>query len=353
MCYVAFLNLLLFCFLVLQHTKIKDVSCKQRVASVMQVWFILNMLCFTALDMIGIPGNLAILYAFITAICQQNITHSEIILGKLALANLFVILTRGGPLTLQTLGVHIMNDSLSCGITLYIYCVSRAMSIFLTSMLGCFQCLFIVPRPCKCLNLRRCLFENLPAIMIALWCFNLLICCTRLLYSVPRTDTNCTMEGITVVYDFCCVVFPSHLMYIGNGVIFVTRDIFFLGLMTLSSGYLLFVFRQHGKMVKRLPMLQMKHTEIRAAKSVMGLLIMYLISFGLDCAFWMVNLCVSPVSLKFADARMFFDSCYSAISPLLIILTNKKIQAGLKCTIVKRQLAVVGNIAKDVKDPQK
>ncbi|XP_053101830.1 olfactory receptor class A-like protein 1 [Hemicordylus capensis] len=283
--------------------------------------------------MIGIPGNLAILYVFIKAICQQNTTPSEIILGKLALANLLVILTRGVPLTLQILGIYTMYNGLSCGITLYIYCVSRAMSIFLTSMLGCFQCILITPCPPKCLRLRHSILKQLPSIMIALWCFNLLVCCTRLLYSVPHAGTNCTKEEITVVYDLCCVVFPSYLLYFGNGLVFVTRDIFFLGLMTLSSGYLLFVFHQHGKLMKRLPMLQMKQTEIRATISVMGLLIMYLISFGLDHVFWMVNLCVAPVSQQFADARMFFDSCYSAISPLLIILTNRKIQAGLKCAM--------------------
>ncbi|XP_048353838.1 olfactory receptor class A-like protein 1 [Sphaerodactylus townsendi] len=298
--------------------------------------------------MIGIPGNLAILYAFICAVCQQNLTPSEIILGKLALANLLVILTRGVPLTLRTLGVHTMYDSLSCGITLYIYCVSRAMSIFLTSMLGCFQCLVIVPCPPRCLRLGRTFLERLPSVMISLWCFNLLVCCTRLLYSMPRTDTNCTKEEITVIYDFCCVVFPSHFLYFGNGVIFVTRDMFFLGIMTVSSGYLLLVFQKHGEMVKCLPMLQIKQTELHAAKSVVGLLVMYLLSFGLDSIFWMVNLCVSPVSLQFADARMFFDSCYSAISPVLIILTNKKIQARLKCAIGNFVLLTRNHTSKNI-----
>uniref|UniRef100_A0A8D2KYK9 Vomeronasal type-1 receptor n=1 Tax=Varanus komodoensis TaxID=61221 RepID=A0A8D2KYK9_VARKO len=282
----------------------------------MQVWFILNMLGFISLDLIGIPGNLAVLCAFVKAICQQNFTPSEIILGKLALVNLLVILTRGVPLTLRTLGVHIMYDHLSCGIALYIYCVSRAMSIFLTSMLGCFQCLLIAPCPLRCLRLRHSILARLPTFMISLWCFNLLVCCTRLIYSMPRTGTNCTTEEITVVYDFCCVVFPSQFLYFGNGALFVARDMFFLVLMTFSSGYLLFVLHQHEKLMKSFPLLQMRHAEIHATKSVMGLLIMYLLSFGLDSIFWMVNLCVSPVSLKFADARMFFDSCYSAVSPV-------------------------------------
>ncbi|XP_066480763.1 olfactory receptor class A-like protein 1 [Tiliqua scincoides] len=328
-------NLYFLTLFVLQNTQNQQPSSKSGFAAAMEIWFILNMIGFVSLDMIGIPGNLAILWAFFKAICQQNTTPSEIILGKLALANLLVILTRGVPLTLRTLGVYTMYDSSSCGITLYIYCVGRAMSIFLTSMLGCFQCMLIVPCPPKCMRLRHSILSKLPSIMVSIWCFNLLVCCTRLLYSLPRAGTNCTKEETTVVYDFCCVVFPSYLSYFGNGAAFVLRDMFFLGLMTLSSGYLLFVFHRHGKLLKRSPMLQMKHAEMRAAKSVIGLLVMYLLSFGLDSVFWMVNLCVSPISLRFAGARMFFDSCYSAISPLLIILTNRKIQAGLKCTVGK------------------
>ncbi|XP_060088975.1 olfactory receptor class A-like protein 1 [Heteronotia binoei] len=314
----------------------------------MQVWFILNMLAFVSLDVIGIPGNLAILYAFINAICQQSFTPSEIILGKLSLANLLVILTRGVPLTLRTLGVHTMHDSLSCGITLYIYCVSRAMSISLTSMLGCFHCLVIVPRPPRCLQLGYSLLERPAIVMVSLWCFNVLVCCTRLLYSMPRTDTNCTKEEITVIYDFCCVVFPSHLLYFGNGVIFVTRDMFFLSLMTISSGYLLFLLWKHGEMMKHLPMLQIKQAELHAAKSVTCLLVIYLFSFGLDSIFWMFNLCVSPVSLQFADARLFFDSCYSAISPVLVILRNRKIQASLKCALGNCELLTRNHSSKNI-----
>ncbi|XP_042320221.1 olfactory receptor class A-like protein 1 [Sceloporus undulatus] len=285
----------------------------------------------------GIPGNLTIFYAFVKAISQQNITPSEIILGKLAFANLLVILTRGVPLTLQTIGVYTMYDGLSCGIILYLYCVSRAMSIFVTSMLGCFQCLLIIPCTLRCLWLKHSILEKHPSIMISLWCFNLLVCCTSLLYAVPRIGTNCTKEENTVVYDFCCVVFPSQLLYFGNGLVFVARDMFFLGLMTFSSGYLFYVLHQRGKLMKCLPGLQMKRAEIQAAKSVMGLLTAYLLSFGLDSIFWMVNLCVSPVSLRFADARMFFDSCFSAMSPVLIILTNRKIQASIRCDSKKRQ----------------
>uniref|UniRef100_A0A452GTU4 Vomeronasal type-1 receptor n=1 Tax=Gopherus agassizii TaxID=38772 RepID=A0A452GTU4_9SAUR len=200
----------------------------------------------------------------------------KIILSNLALSNLLVILTQGIPITLKNFRLQNTYNDLVCKITLYIYCVGRAMSICITSLLGCFQCILIVPSPCKWLHLRENLLKNLSSVMIS-FCH-------------------------TVVYNFCCMVFPSHLLYLGNGSVSVTRDLFFLGIMTLSSCYLLSMFYQHGKQAKHLLGLHTKHVEIQAAKAVVALLIMYLLCFGLDSLFWVYTVCMYPVSLSLIDA---------------------------------------------------
>lgn len=77
----------------------------------------------------------------------------------------------------------------------------------------------------------------------------------------------------------------------------------------------------------------MKHAEIQPAKTVMNLLILNLFSFGLNNNFWMVNLCISPVSLRFAKSHMF---CFLIPpSPLLITLTNRNIKSSIKCAVWK------------------
>ncbi|XP_044869492.1 olfactory receptor class A-like protein 1 [Mauremys mutica] len=313
----------------------------------MEAWFIFDMVGFILLDMVGIPGNLIILYAFThMLICHRKVTPSEIILSNLALSNLLVILTQGIPITLKTFRLQNTYNDLVCKITLHIYCMGRAMTICITSLLGCFQCILIVPSPCKWLRLRENLLKNLSSVMISFWCFNLFVCSTHLAYSSSQAAANSSIiKSYTVVYNFCCVVFPSRLLYLGNGAVSVTRDLFFLGIMTLSSCYLLSMFYQHGKQAKHLLGLHTKHMEIQAAKAVVALLIMYLLCFGLDSLFRVYTLCMYPVSLSLIDARMFLDSCYSAISPLLIILTNKKVQTGLKCSTKRRPLPGADSIS--------
>ncbi|KAM4795745.1 olfactory receptor class A-like protein 1 [Rhinophrynus dorsalis] len=310
----------------------------------MGTWLILDVIGFISLDIIGIPGNLIILFAFLHTFHNHGkVTTGEIILSKLAFSNLLVILTWGLPITLQATGLKKVYGDLTCQISLYFYCVGRAMSISITSLLGCFQCISITPSPNRWLPLKKKLLDHLFTIMLFLWTFNFIISSTRLMYSTASIK-NVTSRYI-MSYNFCFVIFPSYFVYLGNGVIYVVRDLFFLSLMMLSSGYLLYVFYQHGKQVKGIPSLNTKHAEIRAAKAVFTLVMMYIISFGLDNVFWILNLCTYPLSPRFTDARIFFDSCYSAISPVVIILTNKKIQLGLTCPAKKREFQTVKSIS--------
>lgn len=290
----------------------------------MDTWLVLDIISYFSLDIIGIPGNLIIVFAFLHTFHNHGrVTTGEIILVKLALSNLLVILTWGLPITLQSTGTYMVFGDLSCQISLYLYCVGRAMSVSITSLLGCFQCISITPSHRHCMNAKKRLLDSLFPIMLFLWTFNLIISSTRLAYSTASIK-NITSNYI-MSYNFCYVIFPNYLIYLGNGVIYVVRDLFFLSLMMLSSGYLLYVFYQHGKQVKCIPTLNTKHAEIRAAKAVFTLVMMYIISFGLDNLFWILTLCTFPLSPRFTDARIFFDSCYSAISPIVIILTNRKI----------------------------
>ncbi|XP_069098244.1 olfactory receptor class A-like protein 1 [Pleurodeles waltl] len=311
----------------------------------MGFWFTLNLAGFISIDVIGIPGNIIILGSFIhTVLCTRKITTAEIILCKLALSNLLVVLTWGLPLSIQASGMHQVFDDLTCQICLFLYCVGRAMSVSITSLLGCFQCITIDPFPQRWITLKQSILQHLYHIMFALWCFNCLISSTRLMYS--QAHFNSTNTKYVMSYDFCVVVFPSNLLYLGNGIIYVIRDLFFLSLMTLSSGYLLLIFYQHGKHTRCLHTLQKKPAEMQAAKAVVTLVIMYIVSFGLDNMFWIITLSTYPISPRFTDARIFFDSCYSAISPIVIILTNKKIQLGLKCIKKKREIHRVNTISR-------
>lgn len=185
-------------------------------ASAMQVWFVLNMLGFISLDTIGIPGNLgnvAILYTVIKAICRQNVTSRKTILGNVALANLLVMLSREVLLTLKTFWrphhawcFELWHHSL--------YLLSLSVSIVwaehghLLSL--CFELLSMSPN-CSLSSQVLATKAQHPwhkknlSTMISLWCPNLLVCCTRLLYSLSRSGTKCTKEERIVM------VFPRNL----------------------------------------------------------------------------------------------------------------------------------------------
>ncbi len=110
------------------------------------------------------------------------------------------------------------------------------------------------------------------------------------------------------------------------------RDFAFVGVMLGSSGYILVLLQRHGRTVRVLRRSQGAAMEMRAAKTVVMLVVLYAVFFGIDNVIWIYMLTEPRVSPVVADMRVFFSSCYATLSPFLIISSNKKVKARMVCS---------------------
>ncbi|RXM92497.1 Vomeronasal type-1 receptor 1 [Acipenser ruthenus] len=266
---------------------------------------------------LGILGNLLVLLAYAHIVyCKRRLQPVDMILFHLAFANMMVLLTRGAPQTITDFQLHNLLDDVGCKIVIYSYRIVRALSICITCLLSVFQSLTIAPATSRWANLKT----RLPKLILPsfgfLWLLNMAVCIAAPFFSVaPRNGTD-------------------QLSYVINGVAITGRDFIFVGLMVLASGYILLVLHRHSKQMKGFRSSdrhQSSTLESRAAKTVITLVILYVVFFGIDNIIWIYMLTVSSVPPVISDMRVFFSSCYASLSPFFIISSNKKIKRRISC----------------------
>lgn len=278
----------------------------------------------------GILGNGAVLLAYAHIFCTEaKLLPVDMILCHLAFANLLLLLTRCVPQTVTVFGLKDLLNDPGCKVVIYAYRIGRALSVCITCMLSVFQAVTIAPAGPHLSRLKPALPSLVPPTFAGLWLLNMAICIAAPFFSMaPR---NGTVPAFTLNLGFCHVDFRDNLSYVINGVAVSGRDFAFVALMVGSSGYILFLLHRHTRQVRGIRRSHGSGAETKAAKTVVTLVVLYVVFFGIDNAIWIFMLTVAKVSPVVADMRVFFSSCYASLSPYFIISSNKKVKAKISC----------------------
>ncbi|XP_029429407.1 olfactory receptor class A-like protein 1 [Rhinatrema bivittatum] len=296
----------------------------------MDVRVVLKAIGFLLLEAIGIPGNLTVLACFVhIRIRNRRLLPADFITCKLSLVNLLVVLFRVVPQSLVALGLRKLFDDHGCNFVIFSYRVSRAMSICMTSLLSCYQCMLISPPSSFWATFKQAMVQKLFTIIAFLWCLNILIYFWSVFYHSADLRPNATAPILNL--EFCFLNFPSYTSFLIIGITHSLRDFTFVGLMVLSSLHIIVILRRHRERVKA-----MRHTpdlentaETRAANAVLMLVSLYVSLFSAENMVWLYSLTMPSIPATLSDTRVFLSSCYCTLSPIVIITTNKKVQSTL------------------------
>ncbi|KAG8589318.1 hypothetical protein GDO81_006348 [Engystomops pustulosus] len=292
---------------------------------------------FFSLIAIGIPCNVIILVVFIhVRRTEKKLLPSNTVLTVLALMNLLVIFSKGFPQAIHSIGIRNILNDIECKFISFTYRICRGMTICVTCLLSCNQCIILAPSTKFWLYLKQKVPKNISWIMVLLWCINGVIYPSCFLH--VRAIANYTTSKYTLHLEFCNHDFMTFVVYVANGVAIALRDFFFVGTMTLASCYIVFMLHRHGKQVQGIRSSDKnneKTMEYKASLAVVLLVTIYVALFGIDSCIWIYTLTVSRVSPGISDARVFFGSLYTALSPIVIIKTNKKLKTILMCKTKK------------------
>ncbi|KAM8867029.1 olfactory receptor class A-like protein 1 [Synchiropus picturatus] len=280
---------------------------------------------------LGVLGNSVVLLAYAHIIYSEpKLVPVDWILCHLVFANLLLLSTRCIPQTMTVFGLKDLLNDPGCKVVIYAYRIGRALSVCITCMLSVFQAITIAPTGTHLSRVKQALPSLVFPTFAGLWLLNMAICIAAPFFSMaPR---NGTVPAFTLNLGFCHVDFRDNLSYVINGVAVSGRDFAFVALMVGCSAYILVLLHRHTRQVKGIRRSHSGGAETRAAKTVVTLVILYVVFFGIDNVIWIYMLTVAKVSPVVADMRVFFSSCYASLGPYFIISSNKKVKERIMCT---------------------
>ena len=289
-------------------------------------------LLYLSLTAVGLPGNVAVIAAFLLAYHQERrLLPADAIVLHLACANLLVVGVRCLLEVLASFGLANVFSDTGCKAVIYVYRTSRSLSIWLTFVLSAYQCLSIAPPGSRWASARDLLARHLALTFVTVWVINTVMSSPSVMFA-QGSHNNSTAMQYSINVEFCFVHFPSIDARDANGAAQVTRDAVPMILMTLASLIILVFLYRHSQQVKGLRG-GGGGAEQRAAKAVVTLVTVYVLFYGVDNGLWVYTLTVRQTmsSSLISDLRIFFSSLYAALSPMVIIASNRKVKNQLSC----------------------
>lgn len=301
----------------------------------MQVEFIRGIL-YLSLTVVGTPGNICVILAYLILLYQENrLLPADVIILHLSCVNLLVVVLRCLLEFLASFRLAMIFGDVGCKSVIFVYRTSRSLSIWVTCILSAYQCLCIAPPGSQWTALRIVVANYLFYVFFFLWLLTTCMSSAAILFSFgTQNGTNLINHSVNV--QFCYVHFPSKMSRDANGAAQVGRDVVPMTLMTLASLIILVFLYKNSQQVKGLRSSSdggSGRAERRAAKAVVTLVTLYVLLYGVDNGLWVYTLTVreTMTSSLISDLRVFFSSLYAALSPIVIIISNRKVNSILRC----------------------
>ncbi|XP_066527843.1 olfactory receptor class A related 2 [Hoplias malabaricus] len=293
-------------------------------------------LLYLSLAVLGIPGNTLMILAFLLMLHRESrLLPADAIILHLSVANLSVVGVRCVLETLATFRLVNVFNNAGCKGVIFVYRTSRALSIWLTFVLSTYQCLSIAPPGSFWSSVRSLFGRYLWVVFLMVWIINISVSVPAALFSVGVKNDSKLMEN-SINVQFCLVSFPSAYVKDVNGAAQTVRDVVPMTMMTTASLIILVFLYRHSRQVRGLRGTGSQgggaSAERRAAVTVVTLVLLYLLMYGVDNGLWVYTLSVKQTlsSALVSDLRIFFSSLFAAISPIVIIGSNKKLKKQLR-----------------------
>ncbi|XP_057643365.1 vomeronasal type-1 receptor 4-like [Chionomys nivalis] len=275
---------------------------------------------FLFMTMFGTVGNISVSVNYMFSWCggpEQKPIH--LILIHLAFTNIIILLAKGLQKTMADFGLRNFLDDIGCKILIYLQRVARGVSICTSSFLTVVQAIIISPRASGWRRLRPQSAWHILPFFSFFWILNALIA-MNLIHSVTSTSLN--ISQFKSEDGYCYFMQESQKTKWIILPLMVLRDAVFQGAMGGASGYMVLLLHKHHQHVLHLQnskLLYRTPPELRAAQSVLLLMICFVFFYWADCAFsLLLSLSLMDKSLML-NCQDFIIIGYATFSPVVLI----------------------------------
>ncbi|NP_001240426.1 vomeronasal 1 receptor ornAnaV1R3105 [Ornithorhynchus anatinus] len=281
---------------------------------------------------LGITVNVFLLLHYTHMISSSpRFSSSDLILIHLALANTIILLTSGIPEAMSAWGQRNFLNDVGCKILNYLYRVARGLAICTTCLLSIFQAITISPGTSPWARVKTKLPQCILPCCVLSWMLNMLIEFDTLMNMTG--PQNSSHAQVMLDLKYCTKVSLGAEINLIIVVLFSLRDLFFVGFMSLASGYMVLVLFRHHKRVQHLHGPSLTHREmpeVRAVKRVIALVTLYVLLYGRQTVMLSILINMKEKSPLLLKCHVVLGFTFSAMSPFLMIHSDRRMRTFWK-----------------------
>ncbi|XP_047390933.1 vomeronasal type-1 receptor 90-like [Sciurus carolinensis] len=274
---------------------------------------------------LGISANaILLLFHIFKFFLQHRLKPTDLIICLLTLIHLGMLIILGYMGTNVFVSQEFWND-IKCKSFIYLYRFLRGFSICASCLLSVLQAISLSPRSSFLAKFKyKSPYQNLCS-LIFLWILYMSLSAP---FSYSSTAIlNMTSHGL-ICNTESCMTFPmSYFIRHLFSVLGVFRDVILIGLMALSSGYMVALLCRHQRHLQHLQStnLSLKASPVqRATWTILLLMSFFMLMYCLDCFFSSSRTMWSndPICHYI---QMIVANSYAMTCPLLLIFNEKQI----------------------------
>ncbi|XP_055473464.1 vomeronasal type-1 receptor 54-like [Psammomys obesus] len=289
---------------------------------------IINTLYFEAA--IGLSGNsFLLLFQVLKFIRGQRPRLTDPPISLLALIHILMLVVMSLVATDMFMPGKRWSDS-TCKSVLFLHRYFRSLSLCATSLLSILQAITLSPRSSRLAKFKYKSPYHMLGCLLVLSIFYSSISSP---FTTHITATpNLTSPGFTYITQSCCLL-PMHYSFWNTFYTLLTlTDVIFVGLMAISSAYMVTFLYRHKKQSQFLHSTNRSPTsspEHRATRTILCLMSFFVVMYTL-------NSILSYLRYPSNDPIFYFivileGHSYATVSPFLVLSTEKQIIHIFKC----------------------
>ncbi|XP_008590411.1 PREDICTED: vomeronasal type-1 receptor 4-like [Galeopterus variegatus] len=298
------------------------------------VFLLLSQICF------GFMGNSFLFVLYMYSLLNKSHLKKPIgwIFTQLTLVNVLTIMFVLIPESTHSSGVRHVMDDVGCKAVLYMYRVTRGLSICTTSLLSTFQAITICPNSSRWawlkFKLSTCIFLS----CLFVWIINMLIYIN--IIGTVGASTNFTMLGQGYCHVYCetrYIGFQDSSSFLSSIVI---RDLLFVVLMIWTNIYMVILLYRHHRRTQHLhntSISSQTSREYKATHTILVLVSLFVFFYCLNNVMTFYLLYRPEKNLRLEKISGILSSCYPTIFPF-ILMKNNKIFSQFTFPLQRRQL---------------
>ncbi|XP_071456815.1 vomeronasal type-1 receptor 90-like [Marmota flaviventris] len=238
---------------------------------------------FSSQIILGITANIFLfLFHILTCLLQRRIRPADFIIAHLALIHLLMLIIRMF-LDIDIFGVQYIWNDISCKTVIYLYRLMRSLSVRTTCLLSVLQATTLSHRSFFLAKFKHTSPQHSLWYFLILWVFNMFIN-IRILLSIGG-PTNDTLD-VWFSTESCRDSSTGYYYRILFSLVGILWDVFLLGLMAFSSGYMVSLLWRHKRQCQyihttsRIPQAS---PEQRATRTILLLMGSFVVIYFVDC----------------------------------------------------------------------